>query len=91
MSEDRMAVLEQELSRIQECNLRLEADKAWEISLFRLVVISSLAYLITGFMFAAIGDPKCWIDALIPVGGYLLSVRSLPIIKQWWLERRYRK
>lgn len=91
MLEDRLAVLEQELGQIRERNLRVEADKAWEVCLYRRVVISMLTYLITGFMFAAIGDPKCWIDALIPVAGYVLSAQSLPIVKQWWLEKHYRK
>jgi len=86
-----MAALEQDLSRIQERNLRVEADKAWDVSLCRRVTIGVLAYLITGLMFAAIGDPRCWIDALIPVVGYALSAQSLPIIKQWWLDKRYRK
>lgn len=91
MIEERVTALEQELKTIWERNLRVEADKAWEVSLFRRVTISLLTYLITGLMFAAIGDPKCWIDALIPVTGYALSAQSLPIIKQWWLENRFRK
>lgn len=86
MLEDRLAVVEQEISRIKDHNLRVEADKAWEVSFFRRAAISALTYLITGLMFAALGDPKCWIDALIPVFGYALSVQSLTMLKDWWLD-----
>ncbi|MBX9770861.1 MAG: hypothetical protein K2X29_05800 [Candidatus Obscuribacterales bacterium] len=89
MLEDRVAAIEQQLQSIHERNQCVEADKAWEVSLFRRVTISVLTYVITGLMFAAIGDEKCWIDALIPVVGYALSAESLPITPRWWLQKRY--
>lgn len=71
-------------------NSRVEADKAWETSKTRRLVIATITYLIAaGFMYR-IGVPDPFLNALVPTGGYLLSTLTLPFFKDWWLKRYYK-
>jgi hypothetical protein len=42
--------IEQEISEIKERNRKVEADKAWETSVFRMVSILVLTYLIASWV-----------------------------------------
>lgn len=83
-------MVEQEIKAIKERNARVEADKAWEVSAFRVSTICAITYIIAGLVLFVIGSPRWWLNALIPTIGFYLSTRSLPIIKRWWLKFRYR-
>lgn len=86
--EERIEKIEQELQMIRERNLRVEADKAWETSLFRVVTIAIITYVVASLVMRLLGTTNYYFNALIPVIGYLLSTQSLPIIKKWWLGNR---
>lgn len=75
------------LKLIQERNARVEIDKAWETSKTRRGMIAGITYLVAGFYMSSLGANLPWLNAFIPVGGYLLSTLSLPKIKEIWLER----
>jgi len=75
------------LRLILERNARVEADKAWETSQTRRGSIAGITYLIAGLYMSALGASLPWLNAFIPVGGYLLSTLSLPIIKRNWLKK----
>lgn len=75
------------LKLILERNARVEADKAWETSKTRRGSIAGITYLIAGLYMSALGASLPWLNAFIPVGGYLLSTLSLPIIKRNWLKK----
>lgn len=79
--EDRLAVIE---SR----NDRVDADKAWEVSLMRRAVISVITYLTAGTFMSVNGFLHPWVTAVVPVFGYILSTLSLPWVKRYWLSRR---
>jgi len=79
---------EKEINNLKERNRRVEADKAWEISLFRVGLISIITYSVTAWVFYLIGVENYFLNALIPTTGYFLSIQSIPFIKKWWLERR---
>lgn len=83
--------LEKEIAEIRERNKKVEADKAWETSVFRMVSILILTYLIASWVMYMIGVENFWQNALIPVLGYFLSTLSLPIVKRWWVENRWEK
>ncbi len=85
--EERIIKIEHELKLIQERNLRVEANKAWETSLFRIFSIAGITYIVASLVMYLIGTTAFYLNALIPVVGYLLSTQSLPIIKKWWLEK----
>jgi len=84
----RVKMLEQEMQRIQERNTRVEMDKAWEASNFRVVFLVLLTYLVTSIVFWLIGVPNPFLNALIPTTGYYLSTLSLPFVKKWWIQGR---
>ena len=79
--------LESELVAIHERNRRVEGDKAWETSFCRKSLVASITYLTTAIVFWLLQSPFPMRDALIPATGYLLSTLTIPIVKQWWLER----
>ena len=83
--------IEKEIEEIKARNKKVEADKAWETSLFRKILISSFTYIITAIVFYLIGVKNYLASALMPTTGYFLSIQSLPFIKEWWVENRYRK
>jgi len=81
-------MVEERLSAIEERNVRVQMDKAWERSYTRRAVISILTYF-TAAIFMEVNDfLHPWITAIVPVLGYLLSTLSLPWIKQYWLSRQ---
>ena len=83
-----MKDIEFNLDEIKKRNRRVEADKAWETSTFRRILIAVITYaLIVLFMYSSgIGRPL--LSAIVPTAGYLLSTLSLPFVKRWWISRR---
>ncbi len=79
--------MEAELEKINERNRRVENDKAWEVSKVRRGIISLFTYVVACFFLYSIGNESPYINALVPVGGYLLSTLSLPVIKKWWIQK----
>ncbi|OGE64516.1 hypothetical protein A3I48_03595 [Candidatus Daviesbacteria bacterium RIFCSPLOWO2_02_FULL_36_7] len=82
--------LEIEIQRIKDRNIKVEADKAWETSWIRKVIISILTYLVISifFLFAKISNP--FINAIVPALAFLLSTASLSFFKNLW-TRYYKK
>ncbi len=78
------------LQQILERNKRVEADKAWETSKTRRGFIMCITYVTASCFLYMIGNDAFWMNALVPMGGYLLSTLSLPPLKRWWLERHRR-
>jgi len=86
-----MKEFREELIRIKERNLRVEADKAWETSKTRRGLITALTYIVIVLflIYANVEDP--YLVALIPALGYLLSTLTLPFLKGWWIKNIYKK
>ncbi len=80
-----------ELSAIQERNKRVEADKAWETSLTRRLVIAAGTYVIVTLYLSFIGVEKPWMHAAVPAGAYLISTFSLTFIKNIWITKLYKR
>lgn len=85
--EERIQQLEQEIKTIKERNQKVEAGKAWEQSAFRLISIAFITYVIASFVLYFIQVPNFYLSALVPVIGYILSVQSLPFLKDWWIKK----
>jgi hypothetical protein len=85
--EDRIKALEQEISLIKDRNIKVEADKAWETSTFRVISILIATYIFASLALYFIGIENYLVSAFIPVLGYFLSVQSLPFIKKWWIKK----
>lgn len=86
--ERRIAQLEQAVSVIGERNRRVEADKAWETSLFRVVTLTVLTYLVVVLVLWVADAQRIFFSALIPALGFFLSTQSLPLVKRGWVRRR---
>ncbi len=82
--------LEKRIQAIEERNQRVEADKAWETSLVRRVIIAVLTYGVMVLFMSSIGVTNPWSNALIPTTGFILSTLSLPFFKQLWLQAKQR-
>ena len=89
--EERIKKLEEEIEVIKQRNAKVEADKAWETSYFRVFLISAIIYVIAIKVMYFIGSENYFLNALVPAIGYFLSVQSLPFIKKWWIKSHGRK
>lgn len=78
--------MEPDLQSIQERNKRVELDKAWEGSKTRRGIIALFTYVVVVIFLTIIGNGAPFVNALVPVCGYILSTLSLPVIKQWWIK-----
>lgn len=87
--DDRVKQLENELASIKLRNERVEADKAWETSGFRIAFICGITYVVAAALLYLMGAKRFWLDACVPVLGFFLSAQSLPAVKRWWICCRY--
>lgn len=83
--------IEQEINLIKERNKKVEADKAWETSRARRLVIAAMTYVIVVIFLYIINAPEPWLTALVPTIGYVLSTLTLPLFKKSWIDNFYRK
>lgn len=86
--EERVVKLEQEVEKIKERNRRVEADKAWETSLFRTLTIAISTYVVVAVFLYLLGVESFLLSATVPALGFFLSTQSLPFIKNWWIKNR---
>lgn len=82
--------LQQEIEKIKERNKRVEADKAWETSWARKVVILVLTYLVIVIFFSFAKLPEPFLNAIVPALAFVLSTLTVPVIKKWWLSKFYK-
>jgi len=83
--------MQKELQMIKIRNARVEADKAWETSRARRMLLAFATYVLAVILFTIINAPSPFLTALVPAVAYLLSTLSLPFFKDWWLNSIYRK
>lgn len=84
-----MSTIEERLEKIEERNKKVEADKAWEVSFSRKVVVAGLTYLVICIFFITIDLPRPWVNAIVPTLGFVLSTLSLRYFKRLWVTRWY--
>lgn len=81
---------QKEIEKILERNNRVEADKAWEKSFFRLIILLLFTYVVAFFFMYIVGLEDAWLAAFVPVIGYGLSTLTLPPLKRWWIKKLYK-
>jgi len=89
--EEKIQIFEREIAAIKERNLRVEADKAWETSGFRIFSLTIITYIVAAFVLYFIGAKNFLLNAIVPTAGFFLSVQTLPVIKNWWIKKFLRK
>ena len=72
---------------ILERNARVEAEKAWEVSLTRRLFIAVLIYLTAALLLWLTNQPQFAMLSIVPAVGYIFSTLSLPWVKHWWIRR----
>lgn len=84
--ENNMNTLEERIARIEERNRKVEADKAWEGSLMRKMLIILCTYIVVGLFLGAIQVGTPWVNAIVPTIGFFLSTLTMPFFKTMWLK-----
>ncbi|OGM20718.1 hypothetical protein A2714_03480 [Candidatus Woesebacteria bacterium RIFCSPHIGHO2_01_FULL_38_9] len=85
---DKIQNLEKRIEEIEARNKKVEADKAWETSFTRRILLITFTYLSIGFYLNAINIKDPWLNAIVPSIGFLLSTLTLPFFKNLWLKKR---
>ena len=83
--------MKDDIKQIRERNEKVEADKAWETSNARRILIALMTYIIMVLFLRSINAPDPWLNAMVPTVGFILSTLTLPFFKNVWLKRMYRK
>lgn len=78
--------LQNDVDQIKSRNQRVEADKAWETSWIRKLLIVLLTYIVVVSFFRVAELPRPFINAIVPVVGFTLSTLTVTAIKNWWLK-----
>lgn len=82
--------LQAEIDEIKARNRRVEADKAWETSWTRRILVLILTYLVIVIFFYTVKLSRPFINAIVPAAAFLLSTLTLPVFKKWWLNKIYK-
>lgn len=82
-----MKNIESRITELEARNKRVEADKAWETSWTRRIAIAALTYFVVCLYLALVIHIDPWLNALVPVVGFLLSTLTLSYIKAMWIKR----
>lgn len=84
----RVESLELQIQQIFERNQRVESQKNWETSGYRIFTIAILTYCFTACVFFLLGVEAFLLSACIPTLGYLLSCMSLAHLRKRLLLRQ---
>ena len=87
---DKIKDLEQQIEKLKRRNKKVDANKAWETSKFRIGTVAGIVYLVAVSLMWSLEVERAWLNAAIPAFGFILSTISLPPLKRWWLNNRYK-
>lgn len=79
--------LEERVLALESRNERVEADKAWETSWTRRVAIAVLTYACVAAYLGFVLHSSPWLNALVPVMGFLLSTLTVSLVRRHWLKK----
>ena len=87
---DPVTELREALLEIKDRNVRVEREKAWELSWTRRLTIGGAIYGGAWLWLLNLDVQRAPLQALVPAAAYVLSTLSLPIVKSWWLRARFK-
>ena len=82
--------LEKRIAKIEERNKKVTADKAWEVSKTRKLIIFVATYAIVVIFLIWVKADKPWLGALVPPTAFLLSTLVLQKIKVIWVDKFFK-
>jgi hypothetical protein len=88
---DMQKKLENEIKKIKQRNKSVEADKAWETSYTRRLLLTIFTYLAIGIYLRVIKIEMPWLNAIVPAVAFMLSTLTLPFFKKLWLKKYNKK
>lgn len=80
--------IKKDLDEIKKRNQAVEADKAWETSYSRRIILLFLTYIAIGLYLWIIKVERPWLNAIVPAVGFMLSTLTMPYFKKLWLKLR---
>ncbi|PIR59801.1 MAG: hypothetical protein COU68_03650 [Candidatus Pacebacteria bacterium CG10_big_fil_rev_8_21_14_0_10_45_6] len=83
--------IQRDIEEIKKRNERVEADKAWETSFARKIIISLLTYIVIVIFFFVAELPDPFANAIVPAVAFLLSTLTVSSLKKWWLNKQTKK
>ena len=83
--------IQNEILEIKARNKRVEADKAWETSFTRKIIVAVLTYLVVVLFFFVMGLERPWPNAIVPTLAFIISTTTLPLFKNLWIRFFYNK
>ena len=88
MDEERIKELEERINKIEKRNKTVEADKAWETSTLRKILIVIMTYVFAVLYLTIADTTNPYFGAVVPCVGFYLSTQTIKIVKKKWIERR---
>lgn len=85
---EEIELLKKRVDELEARNRRVEADKKWETSYTRRVLLLLFTYIAIGLYMWVIAVPRPWLNAIVPSVGFLLSTLTLPFFKELWLRTK---
>ncbi len=76
--------IESRIQALESRNVRVECDKAWEISWTRRISVLLITYVILSIYMMLLGLENWYLHAFVPTCGYFLSTLALPVIRKMW-------
>lgn len=83
--------LEERVAKLENRNQKVEGNKAWETSWTRRGAIMVATYITVAFYLRFVLHISPWINAFVPVIGFMFSTLTITKLKQHWLARRLRR
>jgi len=86
-----MTSIKEEIEKIKARNKKVEADKSWETSLTRKILIAFATYVVISlFLFVAkIPDPLT--NSLVPTIAFFISTLTISFFKKIWMKYIYKR
>lgn len=78
--------MEKEIQNIIERNKKVEAEKAWETSIYRKAAIVLLTYIVVSFLLWYLSFDRPFLSAIIPCIWYILSTFSLGFLQKMYIK-----
>ncbi|MBT4192160.1 MAG: hypothetical protein HOE11_02540 [Candidatus Diapherotrites archaeon] len=82
--------IEKEIEAIKKRNKKVEADKAWETSNARKLIIGVLTYIVIVVFFVLAELPNPYVNAFITAFVFVVSTLSMPYFKKYWVNKFYK-
>lgn len=83
--------LEERVSKIEDRNIKVEANKAWEGAYLRRGLVALFTYIVMILVMNTLEVPNPFASAIIPTTGFILSTLSLSFLKDFWIKNIYKK